>query len=374
MEFICSKEEIQKSLSTAESIVSAKTTLSILANILLETKDNSLEIASTDLEVGFKGTIPADIVASGSITIQAKKFSEIIKSFSNCNLKFKLDSQNRMMVSAEDSKIKANFKILGIPKDDYPDIPQFIEENVFTISQPLFRDLIKKTIYSASTDEARYFLNGIYFEKRGENLNLVATDGKRLAFISTSLESPDLEDFDVIIPIKVLNELVKVLTNDGNCRISLTDSKVFFQANETEMVSNLLEGQFPNYNQVIPEESTNIMILNNNKLTEAIKRVSHMVDPKLTQIRCELTENLLTLYGHHPELGEAKDEVAAQYQGDPLTIGFNYSYLLDALKEIEQKEIEFKMTINDKPVIVKGLEEDSYLSVVMPMKLAEEGE
>ncbi|MDH4129017.1 MAG: DNA polymerase III subunit beta [Spirochaetota bacterium] len=372
MEFICSKEEIQKSLSYAEGVVSSKTTLSILSNVLIETGSNSLNISSTDLEVGFRTSIPAEVVSKGAITIQAKKLSEIIKSFGHCNLKFLLDSQNRMTISSEDPKIKANFKIVGIPKDDYPNIPTFTEENIFTMNQNLLREIIRKTIFSASTDEARYFLNGIYFEKKGDWLILVATDGKRLSFITNKLEDFKVDDFTVIVPLKVLNELLKILKDDGNVQISLTESKVFFKMNETELVSNLLEGQFPNYNQVIPKESTNVLKITRVDIYEAIKRVSHMVDPKLAQIRFETSDGKLTLSGHHPDFGDAVDEVEAEYDGEALSIAFNYNYLLDALKEVDRTEVFFKMTTNKSPVIIEGLDDESYFSVVMPMKLNEE--
>ncbi len=372
MEFVCSKGEIQKSLSHAEGIVSAKTTLSILSNVLLETKNNGLELSATDLEVGFRTLIPAEISTPGAITIQAKKLSDIIKSFNTGNLNFALGEQNRMAISAEDPKVKANFKIMGIPKDDYPSIPAFTEEKTFTLSQGLLKVMIRKTILSASTDEARYFLNGIYFEKKDGRLNLVATDGKRLSFISVNLEESGLEDFNVIIPSKVLHELIKILKEEGTCRISLTDSKVFFQMDESELVSNLLEGQFPDYHQVVPSESTNIITLENIAFSEAIKRVSHMVDPKIAQIRMDISENKITLYGYHPDFGEAKDELEVDYKGDELQIAFNYNYLLAALKEIDRKDILFKMTTNKSPVILKGVDEEDYFSVVMPMKLTED--
>lgn len=373
MEFICSKEEIQRSLSHAENVVSSKTTLSILSNVLIETDDGKIKISSTDLEVGFKTSIPAEVISSGSITIQAKKLSEIIRSFNPSNLRFTLNSQNRMIVSSEDPKIKANFKIVGIPKDDYPNIPVFTGQNVFSLSQPLLKEMIRKTAISVSTDEARYFLNGIYFEKKESNLNLVATDGKRLSFITKKLDLPDLIDFDVIIPSKVLGELVKILKDEGNCRISLTDSKAFFQMDETELVSNLLEGQFPSYKQVIPQEITKTVRLDNVEIYEAIKRVSHMVDPKLAQIRLDFTAGKLTLSGHHPEFGEAKDELEIEYEGDDLAVAFNCNYLLDALREIDHKVILFKMTDNSKgPMRVEGLDDEEYLSVVMPMKLNDE--
>ncbi len=372
MNFVCSKSDIQKALSHAESIVSTRTTLSILSNVLIETKDNSIELSSTDLEVGYRTSIPSEINISGSITIQAKKLSEIIKSFPGGNLQFSMDPNNRVTIKTEDPNFKANFKIVGIPKDDYPKIPTFIEQNVLMMDQSLLKHLIKKTIFSASTDEARYFLNGLYFEKKNENLNVVATDGKRLSYISTDLGETEIGDFDVIIPSKVLNELIKVLGDNGPCHISLTESKVFFKMEDTELVSNLLEGQFPNYEQVIPTGAHNIMTLENIELSDAVKRVSHMVDPKLAQMVLDVEPGKLTLKGNHPDLGEAKDELQVEYDGDELTVAFNYHYLLDALKEIDHKQVRFEMSDNKSPVIVRGTDDENYFSVVMPMKLTEE--
>ncbi len=371
MKFICLKEELQKSLSIAESIVSTKTTLPILSNVLLEAKDNKLNISSTDLEVSFKTSISSDIQIEESITIQAKKLSELIKSFDDCKLDFSLDKQNTMKISAEDSNIKATFKIMGIPKDDYPKIPEFENINVFSLSQSLFRDMIDKTIFSTSTDEARYFLNGIYFEKKDDILTLVATDGKRLSKISCPIDSK-LDDFEVIVPSKVLYELMKILNSDGMCQIAITDRKAFFKVDDTEMVSNLLEGQFPNYRQVIPSESTNILTVDNMAIYDGIKRVSHMIDPRLAQIRFDLIDNSLTLYGYHPDFGEAKDEISLNYKGDDLTIAFNYNYLLDALKKIDHKEVTMMMTSNNNPVIIKGIDDEDYISVIMPMKIADD--
>lgn len=371
MEFICAKEDIQKSLSHAEGIVSSRTTLSILANVLLETKDNGLEISSTDLEVGFKTVIPAEIKQAGATTIQAKKLSELIKSFSSGNIHFTLEEQNRMNLASENPAIKANFKIMTLPKDDYPNIPEFSGENAFTLSQLSLKEMIRKTIFSASTDEARYFLNGIFFEKKEDNLTLVATDGKRLSLIKSGLQEK-IDNFEIIIPSKVLNELIKILKDEGDCKISLTESKVFFQIGDTELVSNLLEGQFPNYNQVIPSETNNLALINLMDFIDAINRVKHMVDPKLAQIRFDILPSKLVLSGYHPDFGEAKDEIEIDYNGDEINIAFNYNYLLDALKEITQKDVELKMTNNKSPVILKGVEETNYFSVVMPMKLNEE--
>ena len=373
MKFVCDRDEILKHVSYAESIVSTKTTITLLLNILIETDENRIKLSSTDFKVGIKTYVSANIEKIGAITLNAKKLLEVVKAFPPCKLQFSLDNNDKVTITSLDSKLQVKYDIKGLPKDEYPTVKGFQEQDDFEIEQDILKKIIKKTIYAIYTQEDRIFLNGIFFVKNGTNLKLVSTDGRRLALADHTLASEgNVKKFTAIVPAKVLQELQKILTNQGKCQIAISENEnqIYFKINEVELVSNLLEGKFPNYEQVIPQQhemEISIMALG---LSEALRRSSSMVDAKSGNIRCTLLNNTLIIHSTDPEQGEFEEKIEIDYpKNEPFEIAFNVNYFLDAIREFDEAELFLKINQSQTPVLIQGKGNESYLAIIMPIKI-----
>lgn len=374
MKFIVSRDDFMKYASYAEGAVSSKQAMQVLSNFLIKAEDDTISISSTDLELSVITKFPGQVEIPGSITVHANKIIELIKTFPSTDLYFELDLRNWLTITSRESSIKTKHMIQGLPAEDYPPVGSFVKENSFKIDRTLLKTMIKKTMIAISKDEQRPHLKGIFFEKKEDDdrLILVATDGKRLSKIESSIEDlQNVKPFEIIVPIKVLNELNKVLQESGDCTISTIENRIFFKISDVEIASNIIEGQFPSYDKVIPEDFDHRVLVETESIYEAIKRVSSMLDKKTVQIRFDISEDILRIIGNNPEYGESTDEIPIEYNGEPRTLGFNYQFLLDAIKEIDDKEVSIKMSSEALPVALYGNESDNYLNIVMPIKLAE---
>lgn len=375
MKFICNKDEFLKNAGYAEAAVSSRQAMQILSNFLISAKENTISISSTDLELSVVTSFSAEIEVPGSITVHAKKMLDIIKIFPPTDLYFELDLRNWLTIKSTDPEIKTEHKIQGLSADDYPEVKNFVEENSFTIDRTLLKTMIKKTIYASTTEEQRPHLKGIFFEKKDgdDKLVLVATDGKRLAKIESQIEDlKNVEPFEIIVPKKVLEELLVVIEGNGECTISITENRIFFKIGEVELASNLIEGQFPSYDKVIPEEFDHNLLVDTDMLNDAIKRVSSMLDKKTVQLKFDIGNELLTIIGNNPDYGESRDEIPVEYSGEPKIVGFNFNFLLDTLKEIDDKETIIEMSSQALPIGLRGTNTTNYINIVMPMKLVGE--
>ena len=253
MQIVCSKPELIKGISIVQSAVSTKSTLPVLSNILLETSTNQLKLAATDLEVGVRSVIKAEIVKDGAITIPAKTFSDFIRTLpDNQEIKIQVEGAAKMEIRSG----KTRCVLLGLPREDFPVLPEFPEENAVLMESKTLLEMIKKTAFAVSTDETRYILNGLYFMIDKGTARMVATDGRRLAFIARPLVDKKLE-MSAIIPSKAVREVERLLMTEGvtsdKVKISITENQVAFKVGETLIISRLIEGHFPNYDQVIPK-------------------------------------------------------------------------------------------------------------------------
>lgn len=371
MKFTCQKEQILKSTIIVEGAVSGKSTIQLLANILVECKDGKVELSATDLELASRTSFPASIQNEGAITVNAKKFIELLRIFPDCTMEFEVNDHNQLKLFSTEPKVRTNFAIQGVPKDDFPEISPFNPENAFDFPMESLKRMIRKTLYAVSVDDARYFLQGIFIERENSKLNFVATDGKRLALINDEIENiPETIPFNVIIPKKVLFELSKLLGNEGVCQVCLTENKIFFKVNNTELSSNLIEGKYPDYRQIVPTEYQFKATINTDKFQRAIEGVSKMLDSKTNRLTLVVSPGLVTINAYHPDFGEGEDEIACEYSGiDPITLAFNYKYVIDALKEIDTEEFNIELRAADKAIIIRGLNEDNCYSMIMPMNI-----
>jgi len=368
MNFISKKSELLQGLQTVTSAVSSRNTLPILANILFETENNKLILSGTDLELSIKCEIEANIVNEGSITIPAKKLLEIVRELPETDITIKLNDKNVIYLTCG----KSLFKINGLPKKDFPILPEIKTEKEIILSQKNFNDMIKKTIFSVSSDETRYVLNGVLLSGEKDIIRMVSTDGHRLSFIEKKINNIYEEKLNNIIPAKALNELVKILKDEGEISIQINNNQIIFLIDKVVLISRLIEGQFPNFGQVIPKENDKSFTCYTEDIMAATKRVALMASDKSNSVKYSISNNKLLISSNTPEVGEAQEEMDINYSGENIIIAYNAKYVLNVLKNLGSKECLLELSSNLNPGVFKpkGIDEDTnYLCVVMPMRV-----
>ncbi len=357
------KQEINQHLQDVITAVPSRTTLPILSNLLLEAEKDKLTITATDLEVCIRKELPVEVLQPGKITTPAKKFYDILKDIPGDNILIEEAKNSGLIIRGN----KCYFKLLGFAADEYPEIPK-IEGKRFKIEAGKLRKMISKTHFACSREETRYVLNGILFDFGNKKLRLVASDGRRLALCQESTDI--IFEGKYIIPQKAVIELLKIIDNTDqilDVSLSSKNNQIAFYNNTTELITRLIEGDYPNYEQVIPKESANKLKINREDFLQTIKRASIMTTTDSIAVKLELFNNKVVVSKITPELGEGREELDAQYSGEEMVVGFNPQYLVDVLKNIEQEEVSLEFNGADKPGIIRLGSE--YIYLVLPMQL-----
>lgn len=369
MRITLEKTTLFDGVQRVQNVVDKKNTIPVLSNVLFETEaaTNQLQLTATNLEVGISTKLPISEATEGSITIPAQKLFEILRELPEAVMSLTVDDTNWITLECAN----ANFRLAGLPKTDFPELPVFSSQNVMIFQQPLIKDMIAKTSFAVSHDESRYALTGILFSVNQELLSMVATDGHRLAVIQKphNLEFGDTP-IEVIIPLKAITEVKKLCDTDESISINLSESQIAFRRNDTVLVSRLIDAQFPDYNQVLPSESRFRVVLDKEQLNRAIRRVSLLCgDSRL--IKFYVTAKELHLSSNDPNLGEAKESIPIEYEGEEITIGFNARYILDFLAVANGETVQLALNDPLSPgLFTSDAEEDSGFScVVMPMRV-----
>ena len=367
MKFTCERDTIINEISIAQEIISSKNVLSVLSNVLLKIEEDSLFIRATDMKVGFETSIPVEVAETGSITVFCDKLLGILRSLPTGEVEFELNEN--MMLSIKPIFKKINFSLKSIASDRYPELHATQEDNYFEFSQKDIIEMISSTIFAVSDDETRYFMNGIYLEKIEDKINMVATDGMRLSFISKPISSevPDIKG--IIIPPKILNILRKLLPGEGNLSLCITDKNIFAKFGRHRLSSSIIDGQFPNYNRVIPEKQEQQFVIQKDLLENALKRVSLLVEQKSRRVYMKIQEENLILSSEETEIGMAREEIPCQYNGPEADIALNYLYLMEPLREIKEENISIAFTDTTKAITIKSVPEKEYLHIIMPMHI-----
>lgn len=366
MNFICKKNEILYGVQTVINAVSSRNTLPILSNILFETNKNAIKLSATDLEVSIICKIPAMVSAEGSITIPAKKIFDIIRELPDKDIALKVTENNLITITCE----KSIFKINGLSKDEYPLLPKIKGEDGVNIPQASLQDMIKKVIFSVSTDETRYVLNGVLIFLENDKIRMVSTDGHRLSFFEQTLKTSTMQKINHIVPAKAFQELMKILSVEGELNIQLNENQIIFSTPSIILMSRLIEGQFPNYEQVIPKNSDKKIICNTEQFMSATRRVALMASDKSNSVKFAFGKDHILISANTPEVGEAQEEIEINYSGENLTVAYNAKYILDVMKNIGTSEFSLELTSNLNPGIFKPLNDNIlYLCVIMPMRL-----
>lgn len=373
MKFYCAKDELQKTLSMTEYATTSKSGLQILSNVLIKAENEKVVIIGTDQEICVRGECNARVEASGIVTLHARKMMDILKTFPSCDIFIEADEKYNISVTSLESGIDAQFKLQGVSPDEYPEIENINSEKVFIVPQHKLRDMIRKTIYAVSREEARYFLQGIFFEKKNnDELKLIATDGHRLSIAMENFESlKNYKDFGVMIPQKPLNELLKVLKNEGDCEINIEEKRAYFKIDKIEISTNYIETDFLNYNSVIPNNLKYHFLAIAEGLSDSIRRVSSILDVKERRLKFAIKKNYINIYAENPNMGEGKEKIEVEYEGENIDIGLNYEYVLQALKEIKTEKVIIEIDSGVQPIIVKEEGNQNALAVIGPMRLAD---
>ncbi|MCL2293859.1 MAG: DNA polymerase III subunit beta [Spirochaetes bacterium] len=366
MKFKCSKNSILNEISITQDIISSRNALSILSNVLLDVDNNLLTIKATDLKIGFETQIPVSVEEPGSTTVFCDKLLGVLRAMPEGDIIFSVEKQ-KLIISSENNNIIFQLKI--IEADKFPALKNVSENSYFSVPQKDFVEMVTQTSFAVSDDETRYFMNGVFLEKKENNLVMVATDGRRLSFVKKEFDSvPDNMETS-IIPVKILGLIKKLATGEGEFLIAISDKTFFIKFDNNKIYSNLIEGQFPNYQRVIPEKQEQVAILSKEDFLSALKRVSVLVEQKSKRIFMKFYEGAIDIYTEETEVGDAKETLPCEYSGQDFVLVINYLYLLEPIKVMEEEDVSFKFTDPTKAVTLVPVPEQDYFHIVMPMQV-----
>ena len=364
MKFSATKEKLLEGLQQVQNVVSTRTTLPILSNVLLQAKEGAVHLTTTDLDVGVRGSFEANVDKVGATTLPARRLFTIIRELPSSEIAIEVDGKNAASIRSGQSF----FKILGLPEEEFPPLPKFENAKVVTMRQKDLYDGLRKTAYAISTDETRYVLNGVLFSFKENKLTLVATDGRRLAMLDIELEFPRSHEADFIVPTKAVTELQRLLKDDGEVKISVGSGQIAFDLNNTLLVSKLIEGNYPNYKQVIPSEAKERVTLERETFLNSLRRVSLLASDKSNSIKLNFSKNNIEITANTPEVGEARESLPVAYKGRDFSIAFNPEFLMAPLRNLTEDEVFFDLIDEMSPGVLKI--QTPFLYVLMPMRVS----
>jgi DNA polymerase-3 subunit beta len=368
MRFTISREQLQEGLAAVAASIPAKTTLPVLANILVETTEKGIRLSGTDLDIAVSTEVVADVETQGAITIPAKKLSEIARELPPSPVKISASGEQRVSLECGRSR----FKLLGLPRDEFPSFPTVRFEESWRVKSGDLQKLITHTSFAVSTEESRPILNGVLWELRPERMRMVATNGHRLAKMDLPITAEGAPNGDLIVPPKALEQIRRLFPAEEELEIARGDNHLGFRSPFTAVYTRLIEGPYPNYEQVIPKDNDRVAVADKVALTSALKRMSVIASDQTHRIRLSFNSGLLRFSVQTPDLGEAQDELAVRYTGDQLDIGFNASYLLEVLRYMPTDEVKLTFKAPERAATIEpegATEPGSYVCLVMPLRL-----
>ena len=366
MKINISRDAILNPLQMVNNVVERRQTLPILSNILVSVNDNVLSLTGTDLEVEIINTCNIENNEDGNTTLPAKKLFDICKALpEGANIEILIDEERAVLKSG-----RSRFTLSTLSASEFPSIDALISPFEFTVSQKVLKKLIDQTQFCMAQQDVRYYLNGLMLELSNNQIIAVATDGHRLAFCQAEVTLSPSETRQVIIPRKAINEIFRLLedTND-EVKISLSENHIRIELGTVTFTSKLIDGKFPDYQQVIPQKCDNEVKSSRNNLHQAFNRTSVLSNEKYRGMRLQLNQNELKATVHNPEQDEAEEVIEVSYSGDEFEIGFNVAYLLDALSAIKSEEVVMQLTDSNHSCLLFGSDDINSKYVVMPMRL-----
>ncbi|MCI1208766.1 MAG: DNA polymerase III subunit beta [Treponema sp.] len=366
MKFSFDRDAMIHEISIAQEIITNKSPISILSNILLIAENNTLTIKASDSAVNFITKIPVEISEEGSTTVYCDKFLSILTSSPAGEIEF---DQQDIKITIKPVAKKVKFQLNSIASDKFPEVSSTENVPFFEISSKDFKEMISQTVFAVSDDGNRYFMTGVYFSKKDENLIMVATDGRRLSYIAKPVALSIPEFPSAIVPVKILNCVLKNAPMEGNISVAVVDKMIFITFGNYEFSSLLLDGQFPNYQRVIPEHQSYSFQVSKADLSAALKRTALMIDKKVSRLLFKIEPGTLTLVSPESDLGTADEEIPCRYDGEEITMALNHHYIEDPLKVIETEDVVFEFTESMKAITLRPEPAADYFHIIMPMNL-----
>jgi DNA polymerase-3 subunit beta len=370
MRFTISREKLQEGLAAVASAVPSKTTLPVLANLLVQTTEKGIRISGTDLDIAVSTEVIADVDAAGAITIPARKLSEIARELPPAPVKISAAGDQRILLECGRSR----FKLLGLPKSEFPSFPAVKFEKSLRVPSGDLQKLISHTAFAASTEESRPILNGVLWELRPEHMRMVATNGHRLAKMDVPVKNGSTSTADLIIPPKALEQIRRLFPAEEELEVAQGENHLGFRSPFTTVFTRLIEGPYPSYEQVIPRENDKHAILDKVSFIGALKRMSVVASDQTHRIRLSFNAGMLKFSVNTPDLGEAQDELPVRYQGDPMDIGFNAAYLLEILRYLPTDEVRMTFKAPERATTIEPegwTDSATYLCLLMPLRLVD---
>jgi DNA polymerase-3 subunit beta len=370
MRFTISREKLQEGLAAVSASIPAKTTLPVLANILVEATERGIRLSGTDLDIAVSTEVTADVETPGAVTIPARKLTEIARELPPAPVKIGAAGEQRITIECGRSR----FKLLGIPRDEFPTFPTVAFDGSWRVKSGELQNLIHHTAFAVSTEESRPILNGVLWELRPDYMRMVATNGHRLAKMDLPISPPATSSSDLIVPPKALDQIRRLFPADEELEIARGENHLGFRSPFTAVYTRIIEGPYPNYDPVIPRDNDRIAIADKQALIGALRRMSIVASDQTHRIRLSFNTGMVKFSVQTPDLGEAQDELAVRYTGDQLDIGFNASYLLEILRYIPTDEVKLTFKAPERAMTVEPEGWDSpakYICLVMPLRLVD---
>lgn len=351
-------------LQVVQNVVSLRSTLPILYNVLIEAEKDCLTLTTTDLDMSVRCIVKAEIEKTGATTLPARRLFNIIRELGDTHVELKLEDNHSTSVSCGTSF----FKIMGMSNEDFPPMAATEGTSGYRMEQGAFKEMLRKTHYAASTEETRYILNGVLMSFKDGKLTMVATDGRRLALVEQELDFPKESEADMVLPSKAVNELLHTLSGEGELNIYGEKNRMVFEFNNIVMSTKLIEGSYPNYRQVIPPECEERIAVDREGLLMALRRVSLVTTDKSNATKLTFAKNKLVVTTTTPDVGEARESVPIKYAGKQISVAFNPEYVMDPLKNLSNDELYFELTDDLSPGVVKC--DMPFLYVLMPIRIS----
>ncbi|MBA4148945.1 MAG: DNA polymerase III subunit beta [Verrucomicrobia bacterium] len=368
MNFSIAKDQLIQGLQSVQNVVSTRTTLPILSNVLIRAEENRLELTATDLDVTITCTVEANVKKAGATTVPVKKLFSIIRELSSPEIDIEVDEKNATSVRSGASF----YKIHGLAAEEFPPLQPFKENKKISLPQQKLKSMLKKTSFAISTDESRYVLNGIFISLKDHKMTMVATDGRRLALVDEEMDVPESSQGEFIVPTKAVNELSRLLQDKGDVEVNFNENQAAFALKDEKgssllILTKLVEGNYPNYRQVIPNETKERLPLIRDEFLHALKRAEIMTSDKSNSVKLHFTKNNLSITANSPEVGEARESLAVNYKGKEFAIAFNPAYVIEPLNALDTDEVFLEIIDELSPGVLKI--NGPFLYVVMPMRL-----
>ena len=375
MKFTINRDHFASGLQQVLNVVGTRATMPILSNALIEAENDHISLTTTNLDMGIRCRIKAQVTEPGGITLPVRKLASIVSDLPSLEVSVEATSQQAKVTSGT-----ASFRIMGIGRDEFPPLPSFADKHSFVLQQADLSRMLKSVSYAQSTDESRYIMNGVFFNFEDGKLTLAATDGRRLAVISREMEVGDDNSGHLILPAKTVSEVERLLGQGDTVRIAFNDRQVAFEiasgetANDSGLldqiylVSKVVEGNYPNYRQVIPKETDRHIRINRETFLNTVRRASRVTSDKNNSVKVNVKAGMVEVTGNSPEIGESRVSVNVDYDGGDVTVAFNPAYIMDPLKALARDEVIFEFKDELSPGVIRTPE--SFLCVIMPLRLA----